>query len=228
LSVHAFIFSPVKKLRLLRHLAFWSAYSIYFYLQSISPDCIKELDPKDVFSFAFTSLCCFLPACILCVYTSLGILYPYFLRRKKYLRLFLSFFLLFGICVWMNYYFSVLFLKLSCHCNVDNIIFLRKFTLGYLNGQNAIIAGFLALGIRLTRNWYFFKEENLRLAGEKTRTQLNLEKVKIHPEFLLISLDNIIADIKAEKPDAADKIVDLSDRLSRWLYTDHSFNSEHV
>jgi hypothetical protein len=118
----------------------------------------------------------------------------------------------------MNYYFSVLFLKISCHCNVDDIIFLRKFTLGYLNSQNAIIAGFLALGIRLTRNWYLQKEENLRLAGEKTRTDLNLEKVKIHPEFLLMSLDNIIDHIKTGSPEAADTIVDLSDRLSRWLY----------
>jgi hypothetical protein len=205
-------------MRLARHLAFWAAYCLYFYLQSISPDCIRELDPKDVFSFAFTSLYCFLPACILCVYVSLEILYPYFLRKKKYFRLFLSFFPLFGICVGMNYFFSVLFLKISCHCNVDDIIFLRKFTLGYLNSQNAIIAGALALGIKLTRNWYLQKEENLRLAVEKARTSLNLEKVKIHPDFLLLSLDNIIDHIKTGSPEAADTIVDLSDRLSRWLY----------
>jgi hypothetical protein len=112
----------------------------------------------------------------------------------------------------------VLFLKISCHSNFDDIIFLRKFTLGYLNSQNAIIAGALALGIRLTRNWYLQKEENLRLAVEKARTSLNLEKVKIHPDFLLLSLDNIIDHIKTGSPEAADTIVDLSDRLSRWLY----------
>jgi len=152
------------------------------------------------------------------VYVSLEVLYPFFLRKKKYIPLFLSFFLLFGICVCMNYYFSLLFLKISCNCNVDDIIFLRKFTLGYLNSQNAIIAGALALGIRLTRNWYLFKEENLRLASEKARTSLNLEKVKIHPDFLLLSLDNIVGHIKTGSPEAADQIVDLSDRLSRWLY----------
>jgi len=205
-------------MRLLRHLSFWSVYSLYFYLQSISPDCIKELDPRDVFSFAFTSLWCFLPACILCVYVSLEILYPLFLRKKRYIRLFLSFFLLFGICVCINYFFSVLFLQLSCRCNIDDIIFLRKFTLGYLNSQNAIIAGALALGIRLTKNWYLQKEENLRLAAEKARTSIHLEKVKIHPDFLLLSLDNIIGHIKTGSPEAADNIVDLSERLSRWLY----------
>jgi len=205
-------------MRITRHLAFWLAYGAYFYLQSISPDCIKELDPRDVFSFAFTSLWCFLPACILCVYVSLEVLYPFFLRKKRYIRLFLSFFPLFAVCVCINYFFSVLFLKLSCHCNIDDIIFLRKFTLGYLNSQNAIIAGALALGIRLTKNWYLQKEENLRLAGEKARASLNLEKVKIHPDFLLLSLDNIIGHIRTGSPDAADTIVDLSDKLSRWLY----------
>lgn len=205
-------------MRLLRHLAFWSCYGIYFYLQSISPDCIKELNPKDVFSFAFTSVYCFLPACFLCVYISLEVLYPFYLRKKRYIRLFLGFLLLFWSCVCINYYFSTLFLKISCHCNIDNIIFMRKFSLGYLNSQNAIIAGMLALGIRLTKNWYLFKEENLTLAAERARAGLNLEKIKIHPDFLLLSLDNIIGRIKTGSPDAADTIVDLSDRLSRWLY----------
>lgn len=95
---------------------------------------------------------------------------------------------------------------------------MRKFSLGYLNSQNAIIAGMLALGIRLTKNWYLFKEENLTLAAERARAGLNLEKIKIHPDFLLLSLDNIIGRIKTGSPDAADTIVDLSDRLSRWLY----------
>jgi len=118
----------------------------------------------------------------------------------------------------MNYFFSVLFLKLSCHCNVHDIIFMRKFSLGYMNSQNAIIAGVLALGIRLGRNWYVQKEENLVLAGKRARTSLDLEKVKIHPDFLLGSLDVIISRIKTGSPDAPEKIVDLSDKLSRWLY----------
>lgn len=205
-------------MRIRRHLAFWSVYSIYFYMQSASPFCIRELDPRDVFSFALTSVYCFLPACIFCVYISIDILYPFFHRKKQYLRLFLSFFPLFGICVCLNYYFSTLFLRIASHYNINDISFLRKFALGYCNSQNAIISGALALGIRLLKDWYLQKEENLLLARKKSRAALDLEKIKIHPEFLLGSLDKIIGGIRTGSPDAADKIVDLSDKLSRWLY----------
>lgn len=216
LSFQPFIFSPDR--RVLRHLAFWLLYGIYFYLQSLSPDCIKELDPNDVFSFAFTSTWCFLPVCILCVYVSLEIFYPLLVLKKRYITLFLCFLPLFAVAVSINYFFSVLFLDISSHIPIDRITFMRKLTLGYLNSQNAIIAGALALGVRLTKNWYLQKEENLRLAALKARTSLDLEKVKIHPDFLLGSLDNIIGHIKTGNPAAADTIVDLSDRLSRWLY----------
>jgi len=218
LSFQSFIFSPAKRTQVLRHLAFWLIYGIYFYMQSLSPDCIKELDPRDVFSFAFTSAWCFLPVCILCVYISLEVFYPLLLRKTRYIALFLSFLLLFAVSFCINYFFSVLFLRVSSPIPIGEISFMRKFTLGYLNSQNAVIAGALAFGIRLTKNWYLQKEENLRLAALKARTSLDLEKVKIHPDFLLRSLDNIIGDIKTGNPAAADTIVDLSDRLSRWLY----------
>jgi hypothetical protein len=202
----------------MRHLAFWTTYSSYFYMQSISPDCIKELDPRDVFRFAFVSLYCFLPACIISVYVSLHIFYPSIHRRKQYVVTFLGYFSLFGIFLFINFFFSTLFLQLSCHCDVTKIPFMRKFALGFINSQNAIIVGVLALGIRLTRDWYIQTRENLLLSQKAARAALKHEKIKIHPDFLLRSLDNIVQRIKTGSPDAPDKIVDLSDKLSRWLY----------
>lgn len=218
LSLHAFIFSPGKKHRRQRHLAFWAVYASYFYMQSISPNCIKELNSKDVFSYAFVSLYCFLPACVISVYVSLTVFYSYIHRKKKYAIALLGYFALYAILAFINYFFSLLFFQQSCHCDIAQVPFMRKFALGYINGQNAIIAGVLALGIRLTRNWYVQVKENLLLAKKAARTALDLEKTKLHPDFLLGSLDNIVHRIRTGSPDAPDKIVDLSDKLSRWLY----------
>jgi hypothetical protein len=187
-------------------------------MQSISPNCIKELDSKDVFRYAFVSLYCFLPACIISVYVSLNFFYSYIRLKKQYVFALLGYFVLYAILIFINYFFSILFFHQSCHCNVAHVPFMRKFALGYLNGQNAIIAGVLALGIRLTRNWYLQVKENLLLSLKTTRTALDLEKMKLHPDFLLGSLDNIVHRIRTGSPDAPDKIVDLSDQLSRWLY----------
>jgi len=218
LSFHTFIFSPEKRHRRQRHLVFWGIYASYFYMQSISPNCIKELDSKDVFSYAFVSLYCFLPACVISVYVSLTVFYSYIHRKKKYAIALLGYFALYAILAFINYFFSLLFFQQSCHCDVAHIPFMRKFGLGYINSQNAIIAGVLALGIRLTRNWYVQVKENLLLAKKAARTALDLEKTKLHPDFLLGSLDNIVHRIRTGSPDAPDKIVDLSDKLSRWLY----------
>ncbi len=187
-------------------------------MQSISPNCIKELDPRDIFSYAFVSLYCFLPACIISVYVSLTIFYPYIHRKEKYAIAILGYFFLYAILSFINYFFSLLFFQQSCHCDVAHVPFMRKFALGSINSQNAIIAGVLALGIRFTRNWYVQVKENLLLAQKTARTALDLEKKKLHPDFLLGSLDNIVHRIRTGSPDAPDKIVDLSDKLSRWLY----------
>ncbi|HVU58254.1 MAG TPA: hypothetical protein VHD83_24505 [Puia sp.] len=218
MSLHTFIFSPEKKHRRIRHLVFWAAYASYFYMQSISPDCIRELDRKEVFSYAFVSLYCFIPVCAFSVYVSLTIFYHFIHKKKQYLLTFGGYFVLFGFCIFLNYFFSILFFHGACHCDVDKVPFMRKFALGYINSQNAIVAGVVALGIRLTRNWYAQVKENLLLAQKTARTALDLEKMKLHPDFLLGSLDNIVHRIRTGSPDAPDKIVDLSDKLSRWLY----------
>jgi two-component system, LytTR family, sensor kinase len=218
MTFHEFIFSSYKPHQVKRHLAFWAVYSVYFYLQSISPDCIKGLERSQVFSYAFNSLFCFLPACILCVYVLLYVLYPMFLRRKHYTAFFAALLLLFGATVCINYFFSILFLQLSCNCDTAGIIFMRKFALGFLNSQNAIIAGCLALGIKLTINWYVQKQENILLAREKMKTTLGNIRKKIRPDYFFLSLNMLRQHIKAKRPDSADMIINFSELLSYWLY----------
>jgi hypothetical protein len=201
-----------------RHLAFWAVYCVYYYSQSISPDCVKGLNPDEVFRYAFVSLYCYLPACIFSFYVSLYILLPAFLRNKRYFALALGFVWLFMACSTVDYFASIAFLKISCHCNTDGIIFMRKFSLGFTNAQNAIMAGGLAIGIKLTCRWYVQKQENLLLTKQKMRNRLRLLKVKIRPSFLFRSLHDITEQLKEGSPGAARMVLHLSDLLSYLLY----------
>lgn len=217
MSRHEFIYSNKSVHRLSRHLSFLVIYSIYFYLQSISPDCIKELRQSNVFSFALTSVYCFLPVCIASVYIFLYILLP-LVQREKYARFCLGVIALYIGATTVNYFFSVLFLKISCNCDTGKIVFLRKFALGYTNAQNAIIAGAVVSCIKLAANWYRQNKENILLAGLKVQTELRLMKTSIHPRFLFNSLDSISNNIQAGAPQSAHMILKLSDLLSYTLY----------
>jgi hypothetical protein len=218
MPVADFILSTDKRRRRFRHVAFWVVYAIYFYLQGISPDCVKGLNPAEVYQFAFTSLYCFLPACILCVYASLYVLYPLFLRTQRYLTFSISFLILFLLSTAVNYFMAALFFKVSCHCDLSSVPFMRIFSLGFLNSQNAIIAGGIALGIRLTRTWFMQRRENIVLTQQRTKARLGMIRVKLHPDYLVDSLGSIKEHLLARQPDAPAMIIQLSDLLSYWLY----------
>ena len=213
-----FILSPDQRHRRLRHVTFWIVYAIYFYLQGISPDCIKGLNPAEVYQFAFTSVYCFLPACMLCVYASLYVLHPLFLRTKRYLLFGFSFLILFLLRTAVNYFTATLFYKVSCHCDLSSVPFMRIFSLGFLNSQNAIIAGGIALGIKLTRTWFMQRRENIVLTQLRTKARLSMIRVKLHPDYLVDSLGSIKEHLLARQPDSPAMIIQLSDLLSYWLY----------
>jgi hypothetical protein len=218
LTISKLIFSPQRSDRVRRQSIFWAVYCVYYYSQSISPDCIKGLNPDEVLRYAFVSLYCFLPACVFSFYVASAIFLPAFLRNKKYFTLALGFVWLFFACAVIDYFASVAFLKISCHCDTGEIIFMRKFSLGFTNAQNAIMAGGLAIGIKLCRGWYLQKRENLLLTQQKMRNRLRLLKVKIQPSFLFRSLHDITEHIQGGSPGAASMILHLSDLLSYLLY----------
>jgi two-component system LytT family sensor kinase len=218
MTVAGFILSSDKRHRRLRHVAFLTVYGVYFYLQSISPDCVKGLQRSEVFFNAFHSLYSFLPACIGCIYASLYILYPLFLLTRKYRTFAVSCLILFLLTVFVNYFGSTLFFAASCHCDPASIPFMRKFALGLLNSHNAIIAGGLALGIKLTRTWFMQRRENIGLTRQNTKARLSMIRVKLHPDYLVDSLGSIKEHLLARQPDSPAMIIQLSDLLSYWLY----------
>ena len=96
--------------------------------------------------------------------------------------------------------------------------FFGIFGLGHLNSVWAIIVSTFAIGIRLTKNWYRQKQENLEIAAKKARTDLKLEKSIVHPEFLSRSLNSIYCKINSGSNDAPVMVLKLSDLLNYALY----------
>ncbi|HEY1216474.1 MAG TPA: histidine kinase [Bryobacteraceae bacterium] len=193
-------------------------YGVYFYLQGISPDCVKGLDRSEVMYYAFTSAVCFLPGCAACVYACLYILAPRLLIKKNYWGFAAGVMLLFGLTAGMNYFFSLLFFRMSCHCDVRSIPAMRVFAIGFLNSQNAMIAGGVVLGAKLAAGEYYQRRENLRLARLQTRNRLGALKAKAQPDYLLCQLGSIATHIRAGATDPPAMILQLSGLLRYWLY----------
>lgn len=83
---------------------------------------------------------------------------------------------------------------------------------------SAIVAGGLALGIKLAKNYYQQQNENLLLARQKASTELKLLKARIHPDFLFATLDDIYKKIRAGSQKSPLMILKLSEILSYLLY----------
>src|SRR5882672_3101254 len=97
-----FIFSNRVKHRMSRHLVFWILYCTYFWMQSINPYGVEDFSHANTYKFAFYSLCCFGPTCILSTYLTVYFLLPAFLEKRKYALFATGFFLLVGLDLFIN------------------------------------------------------------------------------------------------------------------------------
>lgn len=213
-----FIFSSNTSPRLTRHLVFWILYSIYFWIQSINPMDYNEFFEASPYKYAFINFCCFIPVCLLSVYLFIYILLPVYLQKKKYLSFSLAFFSWFSFAIFINYFFAGLFLNNIHYKNYIEPNFINKINFSYANTTWAITVGLVALGIKLTKNWYWEQKVNLEIIAKKARSDLNIQKAFIQPDFLLRSLDNIAAKIDTGSDEPGIMVLKLSDLLSYSLY----------
>ncbi|HEY1023916.1 MAG TPA: histidine kinase [Sphingobacteriaceae bacterium] len=218
MTTNDFIFSKERSHRLTRHFVFWAVYTLYFFPQSIwYPDSLDQLLNARVYRDALMNFACFIPACVLSVYISIYVLLPAFLQRKRYMAFALSYVLLFLITIPVNYLFSRLYYVLVSDPEA-NTTFMGLLNLGYINSVAAIIISGIALGIKSTKNLQQQQKENLSIAKKKARTDLQLQKSRIHPQFLFRTLNSIHARIHAASGDASEMVLRLSDLLSYTLY----------
>ena len=178
----------------------------------------NEFFEASTYKYAFISFCCFISVCILTVYLFIYILLPLFLQKKNYLSFSFTFFSWFLVALIVNYFFAGLFLNNIHYKNYIEPNFNNTINFSYQNTTLAITIGLVALGIKLTKNWYLQQKENFEIIAKKARTELRIQKAFIQPEFLLRSLHNIAAKIDTGSDEPGIMVLKLSDLLSYSLY----------
>lgn len=210
-----FLYDSGTRYRLARHITLWVLYAIYYTLQSYYPTGIRNIVSIHFVKSAFLSTCLFLPFCILSTYTFLYYLHPRFLLRKRFLLFTVNFFALLLVGTIINYFAGIVFYTYSTNGVTAPF---RELFLGFHNVINAFIISVLVLGLKLGKDAYIQQEANLELSRQKARTELQLLKTRIDPQFLFSSLDIIQVKVNSDSPDSPAAILDLSDILSDILY----------
>lgn len=199
-------------MKLRRHILFWLVYCIYFFIQSISPQNVNEFSSGKTYWSAFVSLCCFIPMCVMSVYTSIYLIFPRYIESKKYTKAIICFIALFAFGVAVNFYAATTYYTIvGFHAK-------GPLLLGYLNTIWAMIISGFAIGIKAIRKWYREQSEVHNILRDKTRNDLNLRKRKMHPAFLYSSLESIREKLQSGAGDASSRILTLSGLLSYSLY----------
>jgi hypothetical protein len=212
-----FIFSNKISHRISRHLVFWLVFALVVTIQSFG-DPLGGFITRDSLHRAFLSTFFYSPFFIISVYFFTSILFP-LLKKKKYLEVVSGFIFLMAVGVWMDYHATVIYLR-TASANV--LTFEQNILVANNLVWNSIVFGGFALGIKLAKNWYQQKNENLLLTKQKANTELKLLKARIHPDFLFKTLENIYTKINSGSNSSPLLILKLSEILSYQLY-----ESEH-
>ncbi|MEP6712814.1 MAG: histidine kinase [Ferruginibacter sp.] len=215
MTIYQLIFSDKKNIRLKRHLTFWFIYCIYFYLQSLPPRTYDEFFLFKTYYIAWVNLLCFAPVFIAVTYFSIYYLLPKTIKKIKYFFFIAGFLLLYVAGTFINYFTAEIFLY---YTGFYPNTFQHRIEMGNFNTRWGMIIATVALGIKLSKDWYLQQKENLDILKIKSRNEMQLQKFRIHPEFLLRSLDTIYIDMHSGFINASSMILNLSDVLSYSLY----------
>lgn len=213
-----FIFSNKTSYRVARHLVFWGVYCFYFWMQSFAPRKLDEFFIGDTYYFAFLNLCCFGPVFIFAVYFFIYYLLPQTLQKKRYGLFVFYFLMVYLLGTLINYFTAGIFLNSVNYSIPIEPDFQRRIEFGSYNTRWGMIIATVALGIKLSKDWYLQQKENLGILTQKTRTEMRLQKARIHPELLFRSLDTIHSNIRSGSVHSNSMILNLSDLLSYSLY----------
>ena len=212
------IFSNQALYRLARHLMFWLVYTTFFYLQSITPEVITVLYHSNAFYFAWVSVCCYLPSCILSVYIFLYFILPLYLQKKKFIQALIVIMLFYVLFNLVDYYMAILFFETTCNCDVATLKPITVFGYGNNNAFLAIAIGCFATGIKFVKEWYLQRKQVLQMENERVEAELHSLKTSIQPDFLFQSLQSVKKNIEAGTAQSPKMILQLSDVLSYLLY----------
>lgn len=196
--------------RRIRHLAFWILYSIAYYVQSIVP-------VEQPLHTALYSLLSFFPACVVSVYSFMG-LWVHLGRKKQYVLFILALLLVATVVFAINYAGAFLFFFGTCNCDVWQISRLQLIGLDMTNSLHALSTAGLVVGFSITKEWMERERENQELCRLKLLREIKLQRTKLHPQLVLDSLKQLGNEICSGSSEAPAMVLSLSEVLSYLLY----------
>jgi len=210
LTLRDFIFSNATQHRRIRHLTFWILFGIEYYGQSI-------VSVDKPFYTALFSFLGFFPACIISVYFFLSVLLPLG-KQKRYAALVLALLSITIGVLFINYFGAVFFFFGTCNCDTSQVDRLQLIALDTTNSLHAITTAGLVVGFSVTKGWLEEQRENEELLRLKVTRELNLQRTKLQPQFMLESLKQLRHKLDSGSTEAPAMILKLSEVLSYLLY----------
>jgi two-component system, LytTR family, sensor kinase len=219
MTLNKFIFSNQLKHRLARHLAFWLAFSVHFFIQNLIIGKANEaLNPRSPLE-SLINISYFLPIYIVSTYVFIDLVIPAFLFKRRYGLFFIAAAALLVFNFVACYFSGVLYEHVQWKMPYNEITFASNKYHAIVNGGfvSVMILG-IAGGIKLSKKWLQKQRENEALAKQKIISELQLLKIQINPRFLFHSLHTLKQHILTGSPRAPQLILQVSDLLSYILY----------
>lgn len=213
MKLDQFIFSDQLKYRISRHIAFWMAFAVYFYMVNFFPKSEEDLFLSKTYVDAFHKML-YIPISIYSVYISIYILVPYLLLAEKYLYFIFSFIALSILNIGVAYLITGLLVQITQQISQETYIYQ---SLIYGLGMGAAASGFASI-IKMYKVHYLERKENEILQQQMINTELQMIKSNFHPHFLSNALSNISEFIRNNSKETPAIILKLSDLLSYILY----------
>lgn len=196
------------------HIFFWC---IYHYIWAV----VNGGKPLEVLSFIFSSpkFIFYVIFQAFAVYFNLYFLIPNYLERGKY-KLYLLYLTLTIFCtaslIVSGYYLSAYMkqstpLELYGHDNFS--YYFLTYTL-----PSTLTSMFLAMSIKLTKNWIQAKRREQLLEKEKLETELKFLRSQFNPHFLFNTINSIFVLIHKNPNMASEALAKFSDLLRYQLY----------
>ncbi|HEY0677712.1 MAG TPA: histidine kinase [Chitinophagaceae bacterium] len=222
MKLNDLIFSSKPSDRFMRHFVFWILYCSYFYIQSLAPRKFEEFSIADTYYFAFLNLCCFAPVFIFAVYFFIYYLLPQTIKKKRYFLFILGFLFVYALGTFINYFMAGIFLNNVSYSTPIEPDFKHQMQFGNYNTRWGMIIATVALGMKLSKDWYLQQKENLEIVKFKNKSEMLLQKSRFHPQLLARYLNSIYDNIQSGSGKAPTLILNLSDLLSYSLYESDS------
>ena len=196
--------------RLLMHVLFWVAVTIFFFFVFHHPGETPWRTIRNSFGF--------MPAHMLFAYSLSYFIFPKYVLRRKIASACLGLFVVLTIALFYMVTVDVFWLNYS-NRTLAGVLRHPLFNIFSPRSIFALFStGWIAASIKLVKRWYEEKETQQRLEKEKLIVELQLLKSQLHPHFLFNTLNSLYSLTLDRSQQAPELVLKLASLLRYILY----------